>query len=147
MFSSDSNETKWKRKAEIIKRLDKLGLDQEKINILMAFVERLKPMNKEEFLKFEEYVEKNCKGEATMIITSFEERGIKKGMQKGMRKGIQKGIQKGMTEGIQKGIGEGLLRGKIEGIHTTAKKMRELGIEISLIQKATGLSEAEINKL
>jgi hypothetical protein len=56
----------------------------------MAFVDRLKPMNREELIKFDEYVEQHSIGETPMILTSFEERGMKKGIQKGKTEGIFK---------------------------------------------------------
>ena len=45
--------------------------------------------------------------------------------------------------GIKDGIEQGIEREKIEN----ARKMKENGIEISLISKITGLSEEEIAKL
>ena len=127
LLISDCKLPKWERKADIIDRLTRLGLDQENINILLAFVDRLKPMNKEEVLKFEEYVIKNYKGEAPMILTSWEEKGIKKGLQRGRREGLQKG--------------------KLETTYTMAAKLKKSGVNISIISETTGLSEAEIKKL
>jgi predicted transposase/invertase (TIGR01784 family) len=48
---------------------------------------------------------------------------------------MQKGIQEGMQKGIQKGI------------YTVARNMKQMGISIADIAKATGLSEEEINIL
>jgi predicted transposase/invertase (TIGR01784 family) len=131
LLSSSCKLPKWERKADIINRLTKLGLNQENINILLAFVDRLKPMNNEEVLKFEEYVVKNYKGEAPMILTSWEEKGIKKGLR----------------QGIQKGRLEGKLEGKRETTYTMAAKLKKSGVSISIISETTGLSEAEIKNL
>lgn len=139
LFSSDCNAPKWKRKVLIISRLHELGLDQERINILLAFVDRLKPMNSPELRKFEEYTVKHFKGEAPMILTSIEERALKKGMQRGKRKGLREGMQIGRNEGMQKGIQK--------AVFTIAKNMKKLGLDISIIKSSTGLTKEEIFKL
>jgi predicted transposase/invertase (TIGR01784 family) len=135
LLSSGSKEPKWKKKAVIIKRLTDLGLDLDKINILLAFVDRLKPMNTEELKKFDEFVVKNYKEEAPMILTSWEEKGIKKGLQRGRR------------EGKLEGKREGKLEGKLEATHSTAANFKKSGVDISVIAHCTGLSEEEIKNL
>ena len=37
------------------------------------------------------------------IITSWEERGIRKGIEQGLQKGIEQGLQKGLEKGLQHG--------------------------------------------
>jgi len=69
-----------------------------------------------------------------MILTSWEEKGIKKGRKEGIEKGMEKGIEKGIEKGMEKGI-------------LIAKKLLKMGIDIHSIKEATGLSESEINKL
>ena len=75
--------------------------------------------------------------ETEPAVRGAEEReaGILLGMQQGLQKGIQQGIQKGMQQGIQK---EKL------GI---AQIMKSENCPISLIIKATGLSQKEIEQL
>ena len=65
----------------------------------------------------------------------LREAATKKGYNEGMQKGIQEGMQKGIQEGMQKGI------------YTVAHNMKQMGISIADIAKATGLSEEEINIL
>jgi len=48
---------------------------------------------------------------------------------------------------IEKGLQQGIEQGRYEGILQTAKKMLELGLNIEIISKATGLSKQEIVKL
>ncbi|MCD9023808.1 Rpn family recombination-promoting nuclease/putative transposase [Cohnella silvisoli] len=72
--------------------------------------------------------------------------GLQKGIQEGLQKGIQEGLQKGIQEGLQKGIQEGLQEGLREGKLETAKNLLSLGINIEMIEKATGLSRAEFLK-
>ncbi|NNM66710.1 MAG: Rpn family recombination-promoting nuclease/putative transposase [Spirochaetales bacterium] len=62
-------------------------------------------------------------------------------------KGEMKGRQEGKLEGIQEGIQEGRQEGRQEEKLETARRLKELGISADLISKATGLSEAEIEKL
>ncbi|MCD9023801.1 Rpn family recombination-promoting nuclease/putative transposase [Cohnella silvisoli] len=62
------------------------------------------------------------------------------GMKKGIEEGERIGLEKGMEKGLQKGIQEGLREGKLE----TAMNLLSLGIDIEVIEKATGLSKSEI---
>ena len=55
------------------------------------------------------------------------------------RKGIEKGIQLGRTEGIQ--------LGEAKGIASTARNLLRMGLEVSKISEATGLSLDEIEAL
>ena len=63
------------------------------------------------------------------------EKGMKKGMEEGMEKGLQKGLQEGLQEGLQKGK------------ESTARNMKAEGITPLIIQKCTGLSLEEIERL
>jgi len=54
-----------------------------------------------------------------------------------------KGRQEGRLEGRQEGRQEGIHEGQIE----VARKMKNLGLDLSLIVAATGLTEEEVNKL
>ena len=79
------------------------------------------------------------------------EEGMQKGIEEGMQKGIEEGMQKGIEEGMQKGIEEGMQKGIEEGmqkgIYTVARNMKQMGLTIADIAKATGLSEEEITEL
>ena len=75
------------------------------------------------------------------------QKGIEEGMQKGMQKGIEEGMQKGIEEGMQKGIEEGMQKGMQKGIYTVARNMKQMGLPIVDIAKATGLTEEDITKL
>ena len=54
---------------------------------------------------------------------------------------------KGIAEGMEKGIAEGMEKGIAEGVMQTARNLKNLGFNISDIQKATGLSEEIIKGL
>ena len=65
----------------------------------------------------------------------LREAATKKGYNEGMQKGIEEGMQKGIEEGMQKGI------------YTVARNMKQMGLPIADIAKATGLSKEEIRIL
>jgi hypothetical protein len=96
MLTENGDEPKWKRKIIAIRRLKNLGMEQEKINILLAFVDRLTKLNKRDLEKFNEFIIKETK-EVYMILTSWEEKGVKKGI----KIGIEKGMEKGKMELVQ----------------------------------------------
>lgn len=68
---------------------------------------------------------------------------VEKGMKKGMEEGMEKGLQKGLQEGLQEGLQKGLQKGK----ESTARNMKAEGITPLIIQKCTGLSLEEIERL
>ncbi|EPD82304.1 hypothetical protein HMPREF1207_04130 [Paenibacillus sp. HGH0039] len=55
----------------------------------------------------------------------------------------EKGMAKGMAQGIAKGIAEGEQKKAIQ----IAKNMLALGLQVSVIAQASGLSEAEVESL
>ena len=61
------------------------------------------------------------------------------------------GLEEGKSIGLEEGRNLGLEEGKILGIKeekiSTAKKMLKIGIEIELIEQATGLTKEEILEL
>ena len=52
-------------------------------------------------------------------------------------------VKKSYQEGMQKGIKEGMQK----GIYTVARNMKQMGLPMADIAKATGLSEEEITEL
>jgi len=77
--------------------------------------------------------------------------GIKKNEAAKILKDLEEGNMTNLESNIRKmkeeAKEEGKLKGKIEGKIETALKLLELGVEMSKIVKATGLSETEIKKL
>ncbi len=59
----------------------------------------------------------------------------------------QTGFRMGMEEGLQQGIEKGLEKGKEEKTKQIAKEMLKNGEEIEKIEKYTGLTKEEIEKL
>ncbi|ANY68421.1 hypothetical protein BBD42_19555 [Paenibacillus sp. BIHB 4019] len=60
---------------------------------------------------------------------------------------IEWATEKGMKQGIAQGIEKGIEKGERQKAIEIAKNMLALGIEIALIAKASGLSEAEVKAL
>jgi predicted transposase/invertase (TIGR01784 family) len=73
--------------------------------------------------------------------------GLKKGIEKGIKKGIKEGIKEGKKQGIEEGKKQGIEEGKKEEKTKIARNMLELGVDVKIISKTTGLSEEEIQKL
>ena len=64
-----------------------------------------------------------------------------------VKKSYNEGMEKGMEEGLAKGMQKGIEEGKQKGIYTVARNMKQMGLPIADIAKATGLSEEEITIL
>ena len=73
----------------------------------------------------------------------LREAAAKKGYNEGMEKGYNEGMEKGLAEGMEKGIQKGMQK----GIYTVARNMKQMGLSLEDITKATGLSEKEIAEL
>ena len=52
-----------------------------------------------------------------------------------------------LKKGTEKGMEKGMEKGKLEGQKQTAINLLNMNMDISFIEKATGLSKAEILKL
>jgi predicted transposase/invertase (TIGR01784 family) len=65
------------------------------------------------------------------------------GIDEGFQKGLEKGLEKGREEGVEKGRAEG----RKEALLEAARKFLELGVSISDVAKATGLSEEQVRAL
>lgn len=76
-----------------------------------------------------------------------EERGYDEGLKAGIADGTKKGLEQGLEQGIKQGIEQGIAKGTIEGALTKqkeiAKKLLEVGIDIDIIEKSTGIKLEE----
>jgi predicted transposase YdaD len=77
--------------------------------------------------------------------------GLATAKKQGIALGRQEGIHLGRQEGIALGTEKGIALGKEEGIALTSRKialsLKEMGMSVPDIIKATGLSAEEIKKL
>ncbi|NDV60617.1 Rpn family recombination-promoting nuclease/putative transposase [Bacteroides sp. 519] len=89
------------------------------------------------------------------LYNSAERRGMKKGMEEGIKEGMEIGREIGMEIGREEGREEGHEEGRKEGIEIGAKNqnianarnLKQLGVPIDIIIKATGLSIEDIENL
>ena len=64
-----------------------------------------------------------------------------------MSESHREGFEEGKAEGVVEGIGIGIEKGGQAKAIDIARKLKQLGIELSVIMKTTGLSAEEIAKL
>ena len=76
-------------------------------------------------------------------IDYAREKGEAKGRDEGLAEGLAKGEAKGLAEGEVKGLAKGEKIAKIE----TAKNLLNMGLSITRIDLATGLTEKDIENL
>lgn len=110
-------------KLEFLRMLTKLELNPAKMKLITGFFETYLQLREEEEQQLQEHVKKlhpQEEGKIMELMTSWE----KKGMEKGMEKGKKEGMEKGKKE--------------------VAKKLLVMGMAIADISQATGLSEEEI---
>ena len=55
--------------------------------------------------------------------------------------------KQGLAEGLAEGLTRGEAKGRAEEKRQTAKSLKELGVDLSIIQQATGLSAEDIQAL
>ena len=70
-----------------------------------------------------------------------------KGHAKGHAEGLKEGLKEGHAEGLKEGHAEGLKEGLKESTRHIALNLKRMGIPLSDIVKATGLSESQIEEL
>ncbi|MCM3703987.1 Rpn family recombination-promoting nuclease/putative transposase [Paenibacillus macerans] len=58
-----------------------------------------------------------------------------------------RGMAKGMEKGVEKGIAQGIVQGEQKKAMEIAKNMLAMGIEVSVIVKASGLTKDEVESL
>jgi predicted transposase/invertase (TIGR01784 family) len=65
-----------------------------------------------------------------------------------LSKGVEeRGIAKGLEQGRMEGLSQGLSQGRMEEKYDIAKNLKQQGVDLSLIQNATGLSLDELHAL
>ena len=95
-------------------------------------------MSNKEVKKAKEVLERISEDKDARYLAELREKYIRD------QKAIEgAGYDKGLDEGIKKGIAQG----KKDTILELAKKMKEQGLDIEMIQKITNLTKEEINNL
>jgi len=94
-------------------------------------------MSEEERHEYEAYQE-SLRYQASMFESTYKV---------GEMKGLKQGIEVGRKEGIETGRREGIETGQKDKTLEMAKKLKEIGMELPLIAKVSGLSQDEIMNL
>jgi len=124
IFTKGGNVPKWKKKYQVFRKLVGLGLSNQDIHLIYSFVDRNIILTKNEYEKLITTIDNDQKSkEVSMILTTFEEKALKKG--------IEKGIEKGARE-------------KEMNIIMNAQKM---GMSLEQIVDLTGLDKKMIQKI
>ena len=85
------------------------------------------------------------KQEYEKSVLEYED--VKDAMEYHHRMGKSEGINEGFIKGFEKGMEKGMEKGREEAIIQTAKNLLFMGMSVSDIAKATGLTENEVNQL
>ena len=91
--------------------------------------------NKEVGKKIFNFIEKVLTDKKDLIMT-YAQQLRQEGMQQGMQQGMQEGMQQGMQQGMQ-----------TRNLEIAKEMLLNLHLGMDIVQKATGLSKEELNKL
>ena len=75
------------------------------------------------------------------------EQGMAQGLEQGMAQGLEQGLEQGMAKGLEQGREQGREEGRTSALLSIAQEMKKAGLDIEHIQRFTGLTEEEINRL
>ena len=81
------------------------------------------------------------------IFDTSHYEGYEEGIEEGRAEGRAQGIAEGRAEGRAQGIAEGRAEGELEKSLEIARNLLSLGIPVSQVLKATGLTQEQINKI
>ena len=119
-------------KAECLRMMVNLGLDEARTQLLSGFVDTYLRLDPIEETVFQEKVAEFAPPEeeqAMEIVTSWMEKGIEEGLKRGREEGRSEVMEFMRTYMIQQGIEEGLKRGRDEALQLVPSWKQE-GIEI-----------------
>ena len=77
------------------------------------------------------------------LYNSAERRGLKKGLEEGLKQGLEQGLEQGREQGLEQGLEQGRERERL----FNARKMKEKGLDYTLVSDITGLTYEEIEAL
>jgi predicted transposase YdaD len=97
----------------------------------------------EKIYSFIEYVLADKKD----MIMTYGQKLQQEGRMQGLEEGFVRGMKKVMEEGVVAGIQKSIQQGVEKGMFHIAKSMMKEGLSMYAIQKVTGLSEGEPEKL
>ncbi len=92
------------RKLRAYQRMARSHLDEAKRSLLMYVIDRYAKLNRDEEAEMNRLMEGSEMQEVKEIITSYEERGVKKGIKQGIEQGIEQGIVRGIVRGKREAL-------------------------------------------
>ena len=127
----------------------------------LAQIAEVASMTQAERLQYDESLRKYR--DTIGVLEGARIEGLEQGIQQGLEQGIQQGIQQGLEQGREQGRAQGREEGKAQGREegraqgkeegkaeanlAHARTLKELGVDINIIVKTTGLTIEEINAL
>jgi len=145
-----SEEEKWcifmryRHEKRAAKLVEKLYREEEGIMLAEKAVKGIS----RDYLKFaREMAEAKDRMERQYRIHKAEQEGLARGLEKGMAQGMEKGKAQGLKQGIEQGMEKGLKKGRTDEKLEVARKMKDMGLPIAQIAKATGLSQKAVKSI
>lgn len=80
-------------------------------------------------------------------VNTARTEGLEEGIEKGREKGREEGLEEGLKKGREEGWKEGVEKGRGEERLGIGRTLKAMGLDVSAIQKATGLTPEEIREL
>ena len=131
--SEEECENDFERMIYVLKKMEVLNrMPFEKKSFIfekLAKIAQVRKLTKEEEFQYEKSL--NAYRNTISMYSTAIKRGVKQGIEQGMKKGLELGIEKGVNQ---------------ERLRT-ATMLKSLGTATDIIEKATGLSAAEIEAL
>lgn len=126
----------------------KMAEEEKEIKEAMDILEDIS--SDEERLRIAELREKYIMDRESEMETA-REIGLEEGRKEGLKQGLEEGRAEGREEGREEGKAEGIKEGQENGVKQATvdivKKMIEENIDIKLIEKITGLTKGQIEKI
>ena len=114
---------------------------QEKVFQHLFDAAEIARFDRKERYEYEESL-KNMRDWYSVMLTAEQ-----KGLEKGLKKGLKKGLEQGLVQGLEQGLEQGRAEGQEESARHIALKLKQMGMPMADIVKATGLSESQIEDL
>jgi hypothetical protein len=96
-------ESRYDWKVELFKALHEANYQPESITKLLGFLDWLLALPEDLARQFDDFANQYEEANKVPYVTTFERKGIEKGIILGRQEGLQQGIQKGIQQGIQLG--------------------------------------------
>ncbi len=91
-------------KLHLVRRLYQGGYERQDVLDLLWFIDWLLALPPELEVECDREIERFEAETKMRYVTTWERKGVEKGIQQGVEKGIQQGVEKGIQQGVEKGI-------------------------------------------